>query len=353
MDEILCERVTDDLLEPVREFCRVNWGSEHPLVHNGEMFDYYYRDGEDINFVLAYRPAKQAGPDLRRPDRVVTIPPEIFGVCGFIKTNQSASPDVFISYILTKKMSPFGMAFKLIELIGRITGARTLACNNIRRKTRGVYDFLGYTVGDMTHWYRLNADSESYKLCRITDFFSEEIKSRDIGAVRVTEPSQLSAFPFGSFSDSAPFKDIHYVTRRYFNYPWHNYRLYALSDGEARALIVLREMESGGSRMIRVADFIGERGLIKDCGLFLDGLMRELGAEFVDWYSFGVPEEDMKNAGFTVRYEDDGNIIPMYYSPLLMSNVDITVFVSKADGYMMFRADGDQDRPNLDRNQRE
>ena len=54
MSDILYMRLTEEHLADVRNFCRNNWGNEHPLIHNDEMFDFYYRDKKDINFVVAY-----------------------------------------------------------------------------------------------------------------------------------------------------------------------------------------------------------------------------------------------------------------------------------------------------------
>jgi len=331
----------------MRDFCRVSWGGEHPLIHDEKMFDYYYREGNTINFVVAYMPETDEEIDFLRADKIKVKPLEIHGVCGFIKTNSDENPDVFISYILTRRGTHFGMALKMIEKVQSLTGARTLSCNNIRRKTRGIYDFLNYTVDDMTQWYRLNDSIEEYKLCDIPFLHHEQVRSADIDAVEVTSPSQLDDFPFSDFSNNLPYKDRSYVEKRYFQYPWHSYRLFKLSNDNCMALLALREIEWENSRMLRVVDFIGDRSLIKDCGKFLEGLMKAQNAEFTDWYSFGVSDADMSQAGFSIRYSDDKNILPMYFSPLLMSNVDVTVFTNREDGFMMFRADGDQDRPNL------
>lgn len=347
MSEVVYGRLSRRLLPQMREFCRVNWGGEHPLIHDEKMFDFYYKEGILLNFVVAYTPETDAEVDFLRADKIKLKPIEIQGVCGFIKTNSGEHPDVFISYILTKKGTQFGFALKMIEKVQSLTGARTLSCNNIRKKTRGIYDFLNYTVDDMTQWYRLNDGIENYTLCDIPFPHHEQVRSAEIEAVEVTSPLQLNDFPFSDFSEDLPYKDEGYVTKRYLTYPWHPYLLFRLSDAGRSALIVLREIEWENSRMLRIVDFIGDRSLIKDCGNFIDELLKTRKAEFADWYSFGVTDADMSHAGFSIRYSDDKNILPMYFSPLLMSNVEITIFTNSQDGFMMFRADGDQDRPNL------
>ena len=48
-----------------------------------------------------------------------------------------------------------------------------------------------------------------------------------------------------------------------------------------------------------------------------------------------------------LRTADDTNIIPNYLNPLLQENIDYCFFTSSTDKFMMFKADGDQDRMNL------
>ena len=349
MAEVLYGRLKNEWLVAAREFCLTNWESEHPLIHNAEMFDYYYRDEGDINIVIAYTDDEKSHLELSfiNEAEIVRTSPKILGICGYIKTNSSNHPDVFISYILTKKGLHFGMAFRLIEKIRRLTNARTLSCNNIRKKTRGIYDFLEYSVGDMAQWYRLNNSIANYSLCNISCIKVEPIKSSEIVAKEVFSSDQMLSFPFESFSNNRPFKDNSYVEKRFIRYPWHIYRIFWLSHSGKNALLVIREILWQNSKMLRIVDFIGDRELIKDSGIFLDRLLKECQAEFIDWYSFGVAAEDMKQAGFTLRDNSDNIIIPMYYSPLIMRNYDVTVFTSDPENYMMFRADGDQDRPNL------
>ena len=52
-------------------------------------------------------------------------------------------------------------------------------------------------------------------------------------------------------------------------------------------------------------------------------------------------------AGLTERCEDDGVIIPNYLTPPLRQNTEYYYFTNQPDGFVLFKADGDQDRPNL------
>jgi hypothetical protein len=75
----------------------------------------------------------------------------------------------------------------------------------------------------------------------------------------------------------------------------------------------------------------------------VDELMQKYDCEYCDMYCWGVNGED---AGFVLRVADE-NIIPNYLNTLLQKNIDYYFFTSSTENFMMFKADGDQDRMNL------
>ncbi|MCL1830455.1 MAG: hypothetical protein FWG21_03395, partial [Oscillospiraceae bacterium] len=303
MSEIIYCQLQDEYLNDLKDFCKIYWGEEHPLIHNQELFDWYYRSGDSINMVMAYEASEDGS--MR----------EIVGVCGYILTNSGATPDVFLSYILTKKGVRFGISLRLIEQIRLITHARTLNCNNIRRNTAGIYEFLGYTVADMCHFYRLNPLCTEVTLGCISEYVLPEISSKHISAREITTRQQLNDFSFISYEDNRPYKDGDYVARRYLEYPFHRYMLFRLFDEEKEAIVVIRKIQHEAVCMLRVVDFIGEASLIGSTGHFLEDLTIAHKAEYVDWYSFGVELKDMQQAGFTLSRPTDVNILPLYLSP--------------------------------------
>ncbi|MEG0832974.1 MAG: hypothetical protein RSE36_00365 [Oscillospiraceae bacterium] len=334
----MSESIKIELLEECelvrfRDFCREHWGSEHPLVHNDAMFSYYYRNGGSINFVVAKEEEKD----------------EILSVCGFIYANSSQTPDVWISFILTKKGAPHAIGFRILEFIQSLTHCRTIACNNIRKKTRGLYEFFGWFVGDLTQYYRLNKAVQKYTICHIEDNNILSVKKSKLFFDEITAEKELDSFEFERYKENRPYKDKAYIKRRYLDNPWLSYRIFAGGDeAEGKcALLVLRIVESGSARMVRVVDYVGDRSRITDCGELLDKIMASECAEFCDWYAFGIGDEVMSRAGFSKRAANDANILPNYLEPILMENVDFAFFTSDANNYCVFKADGDQDRPNL------
>ncbi|MEA4911732.1 MAG: hypothetical protein VB092_03835 [Oscillospiraceae bacterium] len=325
------DRLTDAELPAFRDFCARNWGARHPLIHDPASFDYYFRRGGGINFLRAQD--DETG--------------DILSVAGFLYANSLPAPDVWLSYILTKKGAPLNLGFHMLETLRAVTSCRSFGVNNIRPKTRGLYEFLGYRTGRMEHWYRLNPGRTDYTLC---DIYTRNIPAVKNNAVTLTRLDKrgLDDFAFEDYAQYRPYKDRGYVEHRFFENPWLDYDVRAAAEnGRTFALAVFRELAHGGHRVLRLVDFIGARERLADCGAAVDRLLRERDADFADVYAYGLPAGRLSAAGFVRREENDANIIPDYLTPPLYENVDFWAVGEDDDDYVLFRADGDQDRPNL------
>ena len=105
--------------------------------------------------------------------------------------------------------------------------------------------------------------------------------------------------------------------------------------------------ETGCAAVVRLVDFIGEDSVLPRIGAALDAILNHAGAEYMDCYNAGIPADVWLAAGFTERVEGDGCIIPNYLTPPVHENTEYYYFTNKPEGFVMFKADGDQDRPNL------
>ena len=67
----------------------------------------------------------------------------------------------------------------------------------------------------------------------------------------------------------------------------------------------------------------------------------------MDCYNAGIAPEVWAAAGFCERREGDGTVIPNYLTPPLRENTEYYYFTNQPEQFVLFKADGDQDRPNL------
>ena len=306
------------------EFLNEHWGSQHPLVNNETLFNYYFLDGEMTNFYV-----------LEDKDGIAAI-------CGYINCSSEEKPDIWISIWCAKK-GKNGLGLALMGAMKELTGADVMACNNIRSNTMPFYTFLGYHPDKMNHYYRL-ADRTEYKMAVVNEkIIPASVKKDGVWLEEMADIAQVES-TFAIPVRCRPHKDYWYINKRYFKYPHYEYKVFAVHNGDScPALVVFRVNESDEGYVLRLVDYIGDK---KDFGLlsgFVDELMQKYNCEYCDMYCWGVDGED---AGFVLRIADE-NIIPNYLNSLLQKNIDYYFFTSSTENFMMFKADGDQDRKNL------
>lgn len=313
------------------EFLNTHWGARHPLVNLPDYFTYYYQDGDpqrqELNFALCL-----AGEQLA-------------AVCGFIPTSQTGE-EIWISIWCADRKAK-GSGLELMAQMLPLTGAARMSCNNIRPGTIPFYEFLGYTGGRIDHYYRL-APRDSYRLARVADpAFPPVGGSGQLRPFAGFEELKTAYTPPAA-GGCHPAKDLWYLQRRYFNYPRQRYLAYGgFFGGRCPLLFFLRRAEACGSAALRLVDLVGDLSLLPQFGAAIDRLLQAQQAEYIDCYCWGPDPRLMARAGFTPRPAGSDDIIPHYLDPPLIENVEYYFFTSDPKDYLLFRADGDQDRPNL------
>lgn len=330
MSELVCRlaRLGED--RAIIDFINDNFDMRLPLVNRAEFFRHYYagRGG-----VPQFAVAEEDG--------------EYRSVVGYILANTSARPDIWAS-IWVAARGHNGVGLELMNALPDLVGANVVACNNIRPRTCTFYRFLGWQAERMRHYYRL-AKRSSYRLASPLEpeFLPVE---QDLTLEKVPDPAAL--IPLGMPpSAHTPRKDTWYMRRRYFHYPRARYDVWAArEDGRLLAYAVTRTVtarETGCVPVVRLVDFIGENAVLPRLGGALDALLQSAGAEYMDCYNAGIAPRFWRAAGFCERAEGDGTVIPNYLTPPLRQNTEYYYFTNKPDNFVMFKADGDQDRPRL------
>lgn len=325
----------------VLDFINANFDWKLPLVNRPEYFEHYYC-GDRLQYAIAEENGVYKA------------------VAGYILANRSPNPDLWVSVWVAVKGAN-GVGLELMNALPGLTNARVVACNNIRENTCVFYRFLGWTAQRMNHYYRL-ADKPSlaaYQLCRpacpagadpVAVAPARLPVGGDLALDHVSTTVRLNALGLPK-SSHTPQKDLWYMARRYFAFPHLAYDVWSIHDkGVLLAYLVTRTVASGERGeipVLRIVDFIGDDAVLPRVGAAVDRLLADTGAEYAECYCAGIPAEVFAAAGFTERTPGDGAIIPNYLTPPLYENTEYFYFTNRPEGFVMFKADGDQDRPNL------
>jgi hypothetical protein len=224
----------------------------------------------------------------------------------------------------------------------------------INQKTIGIYRYLGHATGSMNHHFLPNKAVRSFQIGKITtDVACLErpfMRSSLIRLRSVFWTDIPADFFLGTASHVLPRKDIAYLERRYFKHPIYCYRVHGIyHDGQLATLLVARVVRVDAASALRVVDIIGDESLFPWVTHALYDILEKEGLEYLDLVSYGLDDGMLEQARLSkVDLTGDQIIIPNYFQPFTQKNIPIHFFV---DGQItpnlrLFKADGDQDRPN-------
>ena len=300
-----------------------------PLVNVPPMYRYYFSGAHGVpRFAVAEVDGRFAA------------------VAGYLPASAAPGADIWVS-IWAAVREHNGVGLELMAALPGLTGARVVACNNIRPETLVFYRFLGWTAERLPHWYRLSTAGETV--------LAQNARPPlpvwpDLALQRIGSTAALAALGLPS-APHTPAKDLAYLTHRYFANPWFPYDVWAAREnGALLGYAVTRTVpvsDTGCVPVVRLVDFIGADAVLARLGGALDGILHAAGAEYIDCYCAGIPREIWHAAGFCERREGDGAVIPNYLAPPLRENTEYYYFTSDPANFVLFKADGDQDRPNL------
>lgn len=330
MEDYLIRYATKEDIPAIKRFIDTCWKKNHILVREDGLFEWQYTS-DKLDYVLGI---DRAG--------------DIQGMLGFVSYSNDTNRDIATSMWKANPGTGF-LGVKLLMFILKNEKHRTLFSPGINVKSSGgIYKRMGIATGKMNQWYRINPEMD-YKVAKITD--------KMVPMYSLKQYKKLVHYnSFGELVNDfdhekyvsrnlTPYKSMEYIKHRYFDHPVYSYLVLGIkNDNITKAVIILRIQYCNESKVIRFVDCIGNYSQIGYVTALLDELLRSEGAEYIDMYEKGLSTEMLIKAGWT-NLEKTNNIIPNYFSPYEQCNVDI-YYCTTDENIVLFRGDGDQDRPN-------
>ena len=327
----------EEVLE-LMQFLDRHWQSGHVLATCRPLMEWQHRapDGS-YNYLLA----KSEG--------------QIVGVLGYVSCTrfdpQLAERNV-IWLALWKVREDCGMpglGLRLLNALSRMEPHAAIAVNGINLAHPPMYRALGYCVDELSQYFLVNPDKPQ-TLIQAPDHWKGRSPAGAGTTFTEMQPGELDALQETAvFDDVLPGKTPVYFRERFLRHPFYRYRVFHLrSHAGGAGLLALRVAEHEGRRVLRIVDFAGHTGLLGSCGIELARFMREEDAEYADFWALGVEPELLSLSGFERLNPSGSTVVPNYFEPYVSRNGRILcAFKNKtASRFQVFRADGDQDRPN-------
>ncbi len=314
-------------------FFKMHWKDSHILANDRAFFEYEFCRGDEVCMVLLFNDKNG-----------------IEGTLGYIPYGGELRDIFTVMWKVLDNGQMFagvGLFYYLIDH-GR---CRHIYTSGLNENTRNIYKYLGFCTGDLQHFYMLNETCEK-RIAEIRDEAEINRDYRESGVpVSLRKVEDREAFLADYCPDKREdkiYKTPEYMVRRYFENPKYQYQVYQLwkEGAKTASFLIAREQKQDDSRVLRLIDFVGDEKLLRLIGTPLRQLMRDAGYEYTDLYVYGVADEILLQAGFSKKAKDSLNVIPNYFSPFCRKNVNIGIFWEKEMHPIVWKGDGDQDRPS-------
>ena len=344
MGYIIKDQVPEFELNKLLEFLRVAWNPNHALVKSKELLDFQHFDKNHhaYNFVVAEN--SETG--------------EYDAIVGYIPTSQyddalanngdywgaiwKRRDDVMNDEIITIGAEVYQHIFTLPNFHSHcgisLSPIAVKCCRAMR-----------YKFGFMHQYYIINREKESFEIAdNVADknYLDPSYRKPNGWSVSWLDADRLDNYSVQP--KYKPYKSIIFLKNRYLNHPIYNYSFLGLyNNASLKAILVTRTIKVADSKVLRIVDAYGE------LGGYIYGSLQDIlidnNFEYVDFLNYGIESEIFREMGFLeLDFENDNLILPNYFEPFERRNVKMTVVCkNKYDGYVAFKGDADQDRPNV------
>ncbi len=309
---VTIDRCAEREIGDVVRFLDEYWERGHALVVNRRLLDWQYRNPDgSYSFIVA------------RADG------EVAGLLGYICTRRydpALASDNVVWLTTWKVRDDAGFAGLGIAMLQRLSALEphvAIGAVGFNVATRPIYRALAFTSGELQHYALPNAARRDLALAS----FVERPPSGPLPSA-VTTHALTGAADFdrlGEIAAGAPRKTARYFHARYARHPLYTYRVLAIEDGgRTVGLLAARTLGSVAHALVQAAD-----------------------AEYADVYNAGIDPALFERAGFTRIDPDGADVVPDHFEPFEHRNVRLWFAMKGGGAPVLFKADGDQDRPNV------
>jgi hypothetical protein len=329
------------------QYLRRYWASDHVLAIDRALLDWQHFDPsrERYNYVLAWRDGD-------------ALPA---GVLGFIPTARydaglADQNTLWLAlWSVREDVRVGGLGIRLLNFALRAQPHEAFGTIGISQATETLLRAYGCTAGVMNHHYMPAAHRTAFAIMKPSVAWAAPAERAGVSLVPLAREEVVALDGRLDAKDRMtikPTKSATYFANRYFDHPSFDYTVWALHRcAKVIGLMASRLAHANGSRALRIVDYFGPQDGFVGCSDALQDWLRREDAEYADLLNFGLPAESMRRAGFLLKGPEDGAVVPDYFEPFDPRNI-IKRFVFKPPagaGFVLFKADADQDRPNLPR----
>ena len=328
----------------VSKFINDEWKEGHILSKSKDLFDWQYlNENKSYNFIIL----KQKN--------------ELLGILGFIPScrydkNLIEENIIWLAlWKISEKIQIKGVGLKMISFLQKNVAHIGIGANGINKTIRPMYKALGYQSENLNHYYSVNKNLKPKLISSPKKYNHPSLNQKGLKWIMLNEndfENFKEKFSYKINSKSEVKKTPFYFLNRYIKHPYYCYQVYLIPSPNQKeaALISIRMDRRSNSKVFRIVDYYGNIEILNYAGYGLNNIIDKFCVEYIDFWSYGIPDKIMNNFGFRIADSQQNIIVPNYFEPFENKNNEI-LFAYKntknlKNKFIICKGDGDQDRPN-------
>ncbi len=326
-----CKKNEKELLVSyINEF----WQKNHILVKNQDLFKWQHLNKSFYNFYVFKKENK------------------ICGILGFIPTNQYdisliKNKDYFGAIWSVNKLAPPGAGHFLMKKLLSSENPNFIGFVGVTNQAKFFYKKWNLEINHLNHYFIINSSIKNYKIFKgkVSQVNKSKVLSSDLKLIKINNLLELKLV-----HKYKPEKTINYLINRYQKHPIYEYFFYGLKDDDNKVhcVFVIRKQIYMDRSCLRIIDIYGDINNISSIKKQFENLLLLENSEYIDVLNYGISSKIFKRLGFLkLDFSSKNIIVPNFFQPFVQKNIKIEFsYKSKYDNFVIFRGDGDQDRPS-------
>lgn len=325
----------NDELILLQDFLAKYWSKNHVLVSSSKLLLWQHFNAEDktINFVVAFNKKKK----------------EFDAILGFIPSGQFdenlRKTDIWLAiWKVKEEFASTGIGLQVLMFLTNKYKPSSIGISGASEDAMKIYRAFGYKTGLLRHFYIKNDSLDNYKIAKFDKFKNFNLPSNPSLKIK-----KISAEEFLNANISyqySPLKTKKYFINRYLKNPFYEYIFNSIQiNKKIVSVFIARKIIVNNNSCFRIVDWIGE--FQKNMNFQFQDFLEINNAEYIDLMCKTPNDEEIIEMGF-IEKNLNVEVIPNFFEPFLKKNIDILyAYKAKHQNYAFFKADSDQDRPNM------
>jgi len=325
-------------LYKLRLFIKNNWSKKHILAQNKNFLIWQYKNKNKLSAAAAIFNEKILGIQMYIPQSHYD--------------KKLSKKQIFLTIFRCLETKVPGISVKIFKYILMKLNPSFIGTTGFSHKMINFHKWQGFNVGLMNHYVALSPFKKKFIIAKVPRGIKKFKISKKINKLKIIEITKSNIHLYKvhkSFYEQTPIKSKTFVLNRFIKHPYYKYSIYALiNKKKIMSLCILRKINKSKTSAFKIVDYIGnQKYFIKYNPIFLE-LIKKYSAEYIDFYSYGIDEKYINEAGFINRRKYKNLVIPEYFEPYIKKNIDLMYgYINKTKKKVkIFKGDGDRDRPN-------